>query len=258
MDLIRNAKGFLFDLDGVFYQSGKALPGAIDTLDYLRQKNIPFRFLTNTTTKNRKTLQIKLSEIGLKCIEEEIISAGYVGIDFIRKMGSPSCRFFITDDLKKDYSEFEENPEKPEAIVIGDFDDWTFDLLNQAFQHVMNGAEIIAFHKGKYYKVDSGLRLDAGGFVVALEFATGKKAQIVGKPNKAFFQCALDDLNLTPEEVVMFGDDLINDVQGAQNLGISGILVKTGKYHEGMVESSGIDPDGFINSIADLPTILNS
>jgi HAD superfamily hydrolase (TIGR01458 family) len=258
MDLIRNAKGFLFDLDGVFYQSGKALPGAIDTLDYLRQKNIPFRFLTNTTTKNRKTLQIKLSEIGLKCIEEEIISAGYVGIDFIRKMGSPSCRFFITDDLKKDYSEFEENPEKPEAIVIGDFDDWTFDLLNQAFQHVMNGAEIIAFHKGKYYKVDSGLRLDAGGFVVALEFATGKKAQIVGKPNKAFFQCALDDLNLTPEEVVMFGDDLINDVQGAQNLGISGILVKTGKYHDGMVESSGIDPDGFINSIADLPTILNS
>ena len=258
MDLIRNAKGFLFDLDGVFYQSGKALPGAIDTLDYLRQKNIPFRFLTNTTTKNRKTLQIKLSEIGLKCIEEEIISAGYVGIDFIRKMGSPSCRFFITDNLKKDYSEFEENPEKPEAIVIGDFDDWTFDLLNQAFQHVMNGAEIIAFHKGKYYKVDSGLRLDAGGFVVALEFATGKKAQIVGKPNKAFFQCALDDLNLTPEEVVMFGDDLINDVQGAQNLGISGILVKTGKYHEGMVESSGIDPDDFINSIADLPTILNS
>ncbi|MBT3518078.1 MAG: TIGR01458 family HAD-type hydrolase [Candidatus Marinimicrobia bacterium] len=258
MDLIRNAKGFLFDLDGVFYQSGKALPGAIDTLDYLRQKNIPFRFLTNTTTKNRKTLQIKLSEIGLKCIEEEIISAGYVGIDFIRKMCSPSCRFFITDNLKKDYSEFEENPEKPEAIVIGDFDDWTFDLLNQAFQHVMNGAEIIAFHKGKYYKVDSGLRLDAGGFVVALEFATGKKAQIVGKPNKAFFQCALDDLNLTPEEVVMFGDDLINDVQGAQNLGISGILVKTGKYHEGMVESSGIDPDDFINSIADLPTILNS
>lgn len=258
MDLIRNAKGFLFDLDGVFYQSGKALPGAIDTLDYLRQKNIPFRFLTNTTTKNRKTLQIKLSEIGLKCIEEEIISAGYVGIDFIRKMGSPSCRFFITDNLKKDYSEFEENPEKPEAIVIGDFDDWTFDLLNQAFQHMMNGAEIIAFHKGKYYKVDSGLRLDAGGFVVALEFATGKKAQIVGKPNKAFFQCALDDLNLTPEEVVMFGDDLINDVQGPQNLGIPGILVKTGKYHEGMVESSEIDPDGFINSISDLPTILNS
>jgi HAD superfamily hydrolase (TIGR01458 family) len=258
MNLIQKAKGFLFDLDGVFYQSGRALPGAIDALDCLRQKNIPFRFLTNTTTKNRKTLQIKLTEIGLKCFEEEIISAGYVGIDFIRKMGSPSCQFYITENLKQDYSEFEETIDKPEAIVIGDFDDWTFDLLNQAFQQVMNGAEIIALHKGKYYKVDTGLRLDAGGFVKALEYATGQKAHVVGKPNKSFFQCALNDLRLTPEEVVKLGDDLINDVQGAQKFGIPGILVKTGKYHEGMIESSGINPDGLIDSIADFPIILNS
>ena len=121
----------------------------------------------------------------------------------------------------------------------------------------MNGAEIIALHKGKYYKVDNGLRMDAGGFVAALEFATGKKSQLVGKPNKAFFQCALDDLRLVPEEVVMIGDDLINDVNGAQNLGIPGILVKTGKYHEGMIESSKINPDGLIDSIADLQNILN-
>ena len=189
MEPVRRAKGFLFDLDGVFYQSGKPLPGAIETLIYLRKNKIPFRFLTNTTIKNRSSLQEK---------------------------------------------------------------------LNEAFQHVMNGAEIIALHKGKYYKVDSGLRLDAGGFVAALGFATGQKAHVVGKPNKAFFQCALDDLSLTPEDVVMFGDDLINDVQGAQNHRIPGILVKSGKYHEGMVESSGINPDGLIDSIADLPTILNS
>jgi len=258
MEPVRSAKGFLFDLDGVFYQSGKPLPGAIETLIYLRKNKIPFRFLTNTTIKNRSSLQEKLSGIGLVCAENEIISAGYVGIDFLRKKGSPSCRFFITDNLKQDYSEFEENLDHPEAIVIGDYDDWDFEKLNEAFQHVMNGAKIIALHKGKYYKVDSGLRLDAGGFVVALEFATGQKAHVVGKPNKAFFQCALDDLSLTPEDVVMFGDDLINDVQGAQNHRIPGILVKSGKYHEGMVESSGINPDGLIDSIADLPTILNS
>jgi len=141
--------------------------------------------------------------------------------------------------------------------VIGDFDEWTYDLLNEAFYHVMNGAEIIALHKGKYYKVDSGLRMDAGGFVAALEFATGKDSQLIGKPNKAFFQYALDDLRLVPEEVVMIGDDLINDVNGAQNLGIPGILVKTGKYHEGMMESSKINPDGLIDSIADFQNILN-
>ena len=258
MNLIQKAKGFLFDLDGVFYQSGKALPGAIETLLFLRDKQIPFRFLTNTTTKNRKSLQNKLNEIGLICSENEIISAGFVGVDYIRKMGSPSCRFYITDNLKQDYSEFKEEKKNPEAIVIGDFDDWTFELLNQAFQQVMNGAEIIALHKGKFYKVDTGLRLDAGGFVAALEFTTGTVAKIVGKPNKSFFQCALDELKLAPEDVVMLGDDLINDIAGAQKVGIPAILVKTGKYYDGMVESSGISPDGMINFIGELPTILNS
>ena len=125
MELIRKAKGFLFDLDGVFYQSGKPLPGAIDALSYLRKSNLPFRFLTNTTTKNRHTLQENLTNIGLTCIENEIISAGFAGIDFLRKKGSPSCRFFITENLKQDYIEFEEDLENPEVIVIGDFDEWS-------------------------------------------------------------------------------------------------------------------------------------
>ena len=258
MNSIRKAKGFLFDLDGVFCQSGKPLPGAMKTLDYLRKSKIPFRFLTNTTLYNRHTLQNKLSNIGLQCSESEIISAGFAGIDFLRKMGSPSCRYFIQDNLKQDYLEFDEDLNHPKTLIIGDYDDWTFDLLNQAFQQVMEGAEIVALHKGKYYKVDSGLRIDAGGFVTALEFATGKTAHVVGKPNKAFFQCALDDLKLTHEEVVMIGDDLINDIKGAQDSFIPGILVKTGKFHMGMVESSDIEPDGFLDSISALPDLLTS
>ncbi len=256
MEQIRKANGFLFDLDGVFYQSGRALPGAVETLAFLRENRLPFRFLTNTTIKNRKTLQHELLNIGLDCKEDEIISAGFSGVDFLRKMGSPSCSFYITEDLKRDYLEFDETIDQPDVVVIGDYDKWDFEILNIAFVQIMAGAQIIALHKGKYYKTDLGLRLDAGGFVAALEYSTGQIAHIVGKPNKLFFQCALDDLKLGSDDVVMIGDDLINDVQGAQNLGIPGILVKTGKYHEGMVESSGIKPDAFIESIGDLPKII--
>jgi len=257
MNIIQKAKGFLFDLDGVFYLSGQPLEGAVETLSYLRANEIPFRFLTNTTTKNRKTLKEKLDAIKLYCSEDEIISAGFAGINYLREMGSPTCRFFISDNLKLDYVEFVEDLHSPEVVVIGDYDGWTFELLNQAFRHLMDGAEIIALHKGRYYKVDDGLQLDAGGFVKALEYTTGKQAHVVGKPNKAFFQYALDDLNLGPGDVVMLGDDLVNDVKGAQEIGVPGFLVKTGKYHEGMVESSSVNPDGFINSILDLPKLLN-
>ena len=61
-----------------------------------------------------------------------------------------------------------------------------------------------------------------------------------------------------PEEVVMFGDDLINDISGAQMLDFPGILVKTGKYHEGMLESSSIIPNGFLESIEELPKIISN
>lgn len=256
MNRLKNAKGFLFDLDGVFYQSGKALPGAVNTLSHLKSKNIPFRFLTNTTTKNRTALKEKLNQIGLPVLESEIISAGYSGVDFLRQLGSPTCTFYMTENLIEDYNEFEVSTDSPEAIVIGDYDKWNYQLMNEAFRFVMNGAEIVALHKGKYYQVDDGLRLDAGGFVKALEFATGKQAHIVGKPNKAFFNCAIQDINIRPENLVMIGDDLTNDIYGAQNVEIEAFLVKTGKYHEGMLENSTIQPDGILDSIKDLPKFL--
>ena len=258
MKLIQKAKGFLFDLDGVFIQSGKPLPGAIESLEFLRSLNIPFRFLTNTTTKSRGTLKSVLKDIGLYCDEEEIFSAGFSGVQAIKAMGSPACKFYIADDLKKDYQEFKEDFEKPDVIVIGDYESWDFEKIDQAFRYVMNGAKILALQMGKYYRVDSGLRIDAGAFVAALEFATNKKARIVGKPNKRFFQSALSHMGLDSKDVVMFGDDLINDIYGAQQLDIPGILIKSGKYHKGMLESSSIIPDGFLESIADLPKIISN
>ena len=173
-------------------------------------------------------------------------------------MGYPTCSYYITDDLKKDYLIFEEDIDKPEVIIVGDYEDWDFKKLNQAFQYVMSGSRILALHMGKYFRVDSGLRIDAGAFVAALEFATNKKAMIVGKPNKMFFESALKDMGLEPKDVVMIGDDLFNDIYGAQELGIPGILVKSGKYHKGMLESSSIIPDGFLESIADLPKIISN
>ncbi len=258
INVIKKAKGFLFDLDGVFVQSGRLLPGAIETSRILCNKNIPFRFLTNTTTKSKKTLHRQLVDQGLICKKEQIFSAGSSGVHAIRNLGSPRCRFYISSDLREDYVEFQEDTLCPELIVIGDYSKWTYELLNQAFQYIMNGAKILALHSGKYYKVDSGLKLDAGAFVKGLEFSTGKKAYVVGKPNIKFFQSALLDLKLMPEDVVMIGDDLVNDIYGAQESKIFGILVKTGKYHPGMLESTHIKPDGIINSIGEIEKYINN
>ncbi|MDP6725645.1 MAG: TIGR01458 family HAD-type hydrolase [Candidatus Marinimicrobia bacterium] len=246
-------KGFLFDLDGVFYISGGLIPGGIEAIVLLREKNIPFRLLTNTTTKTRKQLSKKLNKLGLKVEENEIVSAGQAGVIYLNSLGSPKCHLLISDDLKEDYADFDCGNEVPKWVVMGDRGhDWTYDDMNVAFRLMMDGADLLALHKGKYFQVKDGLNMDIGAIVTGLEYATGKKATTLGKPNKEFFQAALDDLGCSSKDVIMVGDDLINDIGGAQALGIKSVLVKTGKYRKEILEKSDIIPDAIIDSIADL------
>ena len=99
--------------------------------------------------------------------------------------------------------------------------------------------------------------MDIGGFVEALEYASNTKAKLIGKPSLDFFQIALSTMGLQPAAVAIVGDDIDADVGGGQQAGLRGILVKTGKYRQGYVEASEIKPDLLIDSIKDLPEILN-
>tara|TARA_B100000029_G_scaffold505079_1_gene585130 strand:- start:604 stop:1389 length:786 start_codon:yes stop_codon:yes gene_type:complete len=250
-------KAFLLDLDGVFYVSEKLIQGGAEIISQLRKKNFPFRFITNTTSKTRKQLTEKLGNLGLDIKEDEIISAGRAGEIYLDSLGSPKCHLLISDELMEDYRRFDCERDEPSWVVIGDRGhNWTYNDINRAFRYIMRGAELLALHKGKYFKVSGGLDMDIGAIVAGLEYVTGKKAISLGKPNKDFFCAALSDLQLPPQCVTMIGDDLINDIGGAQAVGIKSVLVKTGKYDQDILEQSDIVPDAIIDSIAELRVFL--
>ncbi|HEX2897844.1 MAG TPA: HAD-IA family hydrolase, partial [candidate division Zixibacteria bacterium] len=127
--------------------------------------------------------------------------------------------------------------------------DWTYELLNKVFNMLITGSKMIALHKGKYWQTDLGLSLDIGVFVDGLEYVTGQTATVIGKPSKTFFQMALKDLGVKASKAAMIGDDLDNDIKGAQSAGLKAILVKTGKYREELVKKSKVKPDFVIDSI---------
>ncbi len=161
------------------------------------------------------------------------------------------------DDVKKDFAEFSRIDGPVNYIVIGDIGDkWSYPLMNQVFNDLMQGAKLIAIHKNRFWQTKHGLQMDIGGFIDALEYASGVKAMIIGKPSADFFQIALDDMGLQASEAAIIGDDIDADVGGGQQVGLKGILVKTGKYRQGYTEASAIKPDVIIDSIADLPEIL--
>ena len=121
----------------------------------------------------------------------------------------------------------------------------------------MNGSRIIALHKGRYFLTDCGLQIDTGAFIKGIEYATGTISKSIGKPNKDFFSIAIESFKCKPNEIAMIGDDLVNDIYGAQKNDIIGILVKTGKFMSSDLKKNDIIPDYIIDSIKDLESLLN-
>ncbi len=249
--------GFLFDLDGTVYVGDRPIDGAVSAINHIRNRGIPLRFSTNTTTRSLASLVGKLNDMGLPVGLDETFGVIQAAVSYLRRKGRPTCHVLLTDDPKSDFKEFPQTDENPEYLVIGDIGKyWDYELMNRLFRMVVNGAEMIALHKGRYWETEDGLQVDIGAFVAGLEYVTGKQATVIGKPSASFFHEVLSDMALAPEEVVMVGDDLVNDVLGAQQVGMRGVLVRTGKYREELVAQSDVKPDLIIDSVADLITLL--
>jgi phospholysine phosphohistidine inorganic pyrophosphate phosphatase len=188
--------------------------------------------------------------LGFEVEEVEIFTPARAAAGLI---GDKSCFPLVDESLLEDLEGVTLAGDRPDYVLVGDLGKgFTFDRLNAAFRCLMDGAELLALQKNRYWRKEDGLSLDAGPFVAALEYASGKNAAVIGKPEKGFFRLALEELGLGPHEVAMVGDDAEADVAGAQAAGLRGVLVKTGKYRPG-VEGA---PDLILESFADLPEAL--
>jgi HAD superfamily hydrolase (TIGR01458 family) len=203
------------------------------------------------------SLQHKINALGFSIARHEIVSAPQAALLYLKQQQDPICRLLLADDVKQDFMEFRQSDTDASHIVVGDIGGaWSYQLLNEVFHCLMNGAQLIAIHKNRFWQTESGLQMDIGGFVEALEYASSTKAMIIGKPSADFFQMAINAMGLQAKEVAMIGDDIDADVGGGQQAGLHGILVRTGKYRQGYVEASAIKPDLTIDSINALPGAL--
>ena len=250
---INHIKGFLIDLDGVLYIGNKAVDGAADTIGFLIDNGYPFRCMSNTTRKCRHTIADGLTAMGFRIPENHIFTPPLAAIAYMKKTGRTTYYLLATGDVHRDFTEL--GPVKPgtnpDWVIIGDAGDKiTYDSMNTAFRFLMGGAELIALENDRYWMAADGLSLSAGPVVKALEYATGKTATVMGKPSPSFFNLALHDMHLRPEQVAMIGDDITTDIGGASQSGMKGILVRTGKYRQDALNSAPIKPACIIDSFS--------
>lgn len=141
-------QGLLLDLNGVFYNDDELIAGAAEAIDFLKSNNMPCRFITNTTTESLDTFHEKLTAMGLPIQKSEIISSPYATVLYLRQRGQPKCHLLLAEDTKQDFAEFPVSDTDPDVFVVGDIGDrWDYHILNQVFQLLLNGAELIALHK---------------------------------------------------------------------------------------------------------------
>jgi HAD superfamily hydrolase (TIGR01458 family) len=256
---MKDIKGFLIDLDGVMYVGNNAIKGARESIDFLRKRDYAFRFVSNTTRKSRKTIAGQLSSMGFDIPENHIFTPPIAAIALLKNTGKSRCYLLTTRDVQQDFEKEYScvTCTTADFVIIGDAGERiTYDSMNRAFCHLMNGADLIALEKDRFWMAPGGLSLSAGPFVQALEFATGKCATIVGKPSKTFFELALRDMGLFADQVAMIGDDILTDIGGAGAIGMRGILVRTGKYRKEDVDTAAIKPRWIIDSMAQLRDML--
>lgn len=253
---------YLIDLDGTLYEGGAAIPGAVESLSRLRRRGTPFRLVTNTTSRSRAMLVERLSGYGFEVNAVEIFTATLAGVGLIRSAGYRTIAPFVPPGALQDMAGLTlaggtsgaPRVEAADAVVVGDLGErWTFALLQEAFDHLLAGAALVALSRDRYWNQGGRLTLDTGPFVAGLEFAAGKSAVVAGKPSAEFFVSALASLGEPAEAVAMVGDDLWSDVEGAQRAGLQGWLVRTGKFREELLSHASVTPDRILASVADLP-----
>jgi HAD superfamily hydrolase (TIGR01458 family) len=260
----KKIKGILSDLDGTIYFKGKPTPGAIDTILSLNEIGIKLLFFTNTDSKSPDTILKNLYNYGFSVKKEQLFTPIIALKEFLSKKPTSTLFLVTTEEVKEEFKDFSilkefENSKIPDYVIIGDFhDNWDVNQLNHAFKYILKGAKLLGTQGNRYYLDKKGEPvLDTGSFVKMVATAAKIEPIIFGKPSMEYFLQALIKINLKAEEVIVIGDDIETDIQGAINAGLRGVLVRTGKGEFIDPEKLNIKPFKIIASFNEILNILN-
>jgi HAD superfamily hydrolase (TIGR01450 family) len=274
---LRGLQGFVLDADGVIFLRGRPIPGSLEAIARLEARGIPYRVVTNFSSLHRATLAARLAgEHGRPFDPDRMITASSAAAAYTAEQfaGRPIVVVAAPDALREFDGQAvvplaEAAPGSVAAVVIGDAgNDLSYANMDALFGHIRAGAAFLAMHRNPWWLTPKGPTLDAGAIVAGLEYATGIRAIVLGKPSPAVFRQALDGLRrdlgrrVPASAVAMIGDDPDADVRAAQRIGLRGVLVLTGKTAEEHLAAPRLGtgrraPDAVAPSLAEVVAALD-
>ena len=254
--ILGKARGFLLDMDGTFFLGETLFPGALELLALLNQRELPFSFLTNNTSRSKQDYIRKLMRLGVGEQDARVYTAGDATIAYLKQHHQGTKVFLMgTPSLAESFSAAGIGLEEkdPDVVVMGYDTTLTYARLSAFCRFVRQGLPYIATHPDVNCPSPEGPIPDIGAMMRLVEASTGRKADVVvGKPNPGIVNALAQEWGLEPNEMVMVGDRLYTDIALGQTAGVKTVLVLSGETDSEDLENSEYQPDLVCENLADL------
>lgn len=231
--LIDAHDGVLFDLDGVLYAGESAVPGAVEALAALRERDIPYGFITNNASRAPEAIADHLTALGMSASAEQVFGSADAGVALMAAEMAQGSEVLVTGSdflrsrvVEAGFGVVDGADARPAAVLQGFSPDLGWSDLAEAAFAVGNGARWFATNLDLTIPRAQGIAPGNGALVEAVSRATGTFPTAAGKPEPVLFTRAASTLGL--ERPLMIGDRLDTDILGARRAGFTAALVLTG------------------------------
>lgn len=255
MEILRQKKGFICDMDGVLYHGNNVLPGAKKFVDWLRKEKKEFLFLTNSSERSPIELSQKLARLGIEVAAEHFYTSALATASFVAWQ-SPGCSAYVIGEAGLINAIYDAglsmNDVSPEYVIVGETRSYSFEKIEKAVQLVHRGAKLIGTNPDKTGPTEKGIMPATGALIAPIEIASGREAYFIGKPNPLMMRSALKRLGTDVKDTVIIGDRMDTDIVAGTESEIDTVLVLTGVTLKERINDFSYRPRYVLNNVGEV------
>jgi 4-nitrophenyl phosphatase len=228
---MKKYKGYLIDLDGTMYKGSERIEAASDFVKRLKEKEIPYLFVTNNSSRTPAQVSEKLQEFDIPSNEKLVFTTSQATANFIYEQKKDATIYVIGEEGIKTALEqkgFVFGGENADFVVVGIDREINYEKLAIACLAVRNGATFISTNGDIALPTERGLLPGNGSLTAVITVSTQTAPIFIGKPESIIMEQALKVLGTTKEETLMVGDYYDTDILAGMNTGMDTLLVHTG------------------------------
>ena len=252
---IEAMKGFICDMDGVIYHGNRILEGVDRFIQYLKEHDKQYLFLTNNSSYTPRELQQKLARMGLDVGQEHFYTSALATAAFLKEQ-APGCSVYAIGEAGLLNALYDVgitmNDVNPDYVVVGEGRGYSLDTLTKATNLVLQGAKLIGANSDVSGPIEDGIAPACRALVAPIEMATGVRAYFCGKPNPLMMRTGLRILGCHSGEAVMIGDRMDTDVISGLECGMSTILVLSGISTKETLKEYAYRPTMVLDGVGDI------